>query len=130
MTEYAQARVVQITGRDASVVDTDAANDPPRVTVIQIDNDLFQVDVDDRDGDRVTCTATQPFSGTVADLGKWPRHVADGFPFGLAPNESAVVLYVLPPSAAPVVVVEFNDETGVPWSRANDEDPERVSSSA
>jgi DNA-binding beta-propeller fold protein YncE len=69
VTETWYSSVVQITGRDASVVDTDAANDPPRVTVIQIDNDLFQLDVDDRDGDRVTCTATQPFSGTVADLG-------------------------------------------------------------
>ena len=58
-------------------------------------------------------------------------HVADGFPSGLAPNQSAVVLYVLPPAAIPVVVVEFNDETGVSWSRANDEDlPQRLSSSA
>ncbi|MCX2931698.1 hypothetical protein ORI20_15560 [Mycobacterium sp. CVI_P3] len=57
-------------------------------------------------------------------------HVADGFPSGLAPNQSAVVLYVLPPAATPVVVVEFNDETGVSWSRANDEDPQRLSSSA
>ena len=41
-------------------------------------------------------------------------HVADGFPSGLAPNQSAVVLYVLPSGATPVVVMELNDETGVP----------------
>ena len=33
-------------------------------------------------------------------------HVADGFPSGLAPDESAVALYVLPAGAAPVVVME------------------------
>jgi hypothetical protein len=55
------------------------------VTVIQIDDDLFQVDVDDRDGDRVTCTATQPFSGTVKDFGNGQfrytpnKRAADGF---------------------------------------------------
>lgn len=50
-------------------------------------------------------------------------HVADEFPSGLAPNQSAVVLYVLPSGATPMVVTEFNDETGAPWSRTNDEDP-------
>lgn len=49
VTDAWHSSVVQITGRDASVVDTDAANDPPRVTIIQIDDDLFEVDVDDRD---------------------------------------------------------------------------------
>ena len=39
-------------------------------------------------------------------------HVADGFPSGVAPNDSAVVLYSLLSAATPVVVVEFNDETG------------------
>jgi hypothetical protein len=57
-------------------------------------------------------------------------HVADGFPSGLAPNQSAVVLYVLPTGATPVVVMELNDETGVRWSRTNDEDPERLNSPA
>ena len=85
VTDTWHSSVVQITGRDTSVVHTDAANDPPRVTVIQIDDDLFQVDVDDRDGDRVTCTATQPFSGTVKDFGNGQfrytpnKRAADGF---------------------------------------------------
>jgi hypothetical protein len=57
-------------------------------------------------------------------------HVADEFPSGLAPNQSAVLLYVLPLGATPVVVTEFNDEAGVPWSRTNDEDPQRLTSSA
>jgi hypothetical protein len=85
VTDTWHSSVLQITGRDKSVVDTDAANDPPRVTVKQTDDDLFQVDVDDRDGDRVTCTATQPFSGTVKDLGNGlfrytpNTRAADGF---------------------------------------------------
>ena len=53
-------------------------------------------------------------------------HVADGFPSGLAPDESAVALYVLPAGAAPVVAMEFKDEAGVWWSRTNDEEPERL----
>jgi hypothetical protein len=40
-------------------------------------------------------------------------HVDDGFPSGLAPDESAVALYVLPAGATPVVRIEFKDETGV-----------------
>lgn len=54
-------------------------------------------------------------------------HVADGFPSGLAPDESAVALYALPAGAIPLVVMEFKDETGVWWSRTNDEEPERLS---
>lgn len=53
-------------------------------------------------------------------------HVADGFPSGLAPNGSAVVLYVLPPATTPVVRIEFNDETGARWTRTNDHEPERL----
>jgi hypothetical protein len=53
-------------------------------------------------------------------------HVADGFPSGLAPNQSAVVLYVLPPATTPVVVMEFNDETGARWTRTNDDEPQRL----
>jgi hypothetical protein len=60
---------IYVAGRDTSVVHTDAANDPPRVTVIQIDDDLFQVDIDDRDGDRVTLEmanfGTPPTKGGV-----------------------------------------------------------------
>jgi len=80
------AMLKEVMTNEASIlVDTDAANDPPRVTVKQTDDDLFQVDVDDRDGDRVTCTATQPFSGTVKDLGNGlfrytpNTRAADGF---------------------------------------------------
>ncbi|OBB56760.1 hypothetical protein A5757_01470 [Mycobacterium sp. 852013-51886_SCH5428379] len=53
-------------------------------------------------------------------------HAADGFPSGLAPDESAVALYVLPPGAEPVVVIEFRDEAGTSWSRTNDGEPERL----
>jgi hypothetical protein len=61
--------VVQINRRDASVVDTDAANDPPQLTITEVDPHVFHVSVDDPDGDEVTYTATQPFCGTVRDLG-------------------------------------------------------------
>jgi hypothetical protein len=40
------------------------------------------------------------------------------------------VLYVLPSGATPVVVMELDDETGVRWSRTNDEDPQRLNLSA
>lgn len=57
-------------------------------------------------------------------------HVADGFPSGLAPDQSAIVLYVLPPGTTPSVVMKFNDEAGNGWSRTNDGDPQRLTSSA
>ena len=39
-------------------------------------------------------------------------HVADGFPSGLAPDESAVALYVLPPNTSPLVRIEFKETDG------------------
>jgi hypothetical protein len=56
-------------------------------------------------------------------------HVADGFPSGLAPDESAVALYVLPPNTSPLVRIEFKDEAGVWWARTNDEEPEHLDAS-
>jgi DNA-binding beta-propeller fold protein YncE len=61
--------IVQITARDTAVVDTDAANDPPKLTITKVGSDMFQVSADDPDDDVVTYTATQPFCGTVSDLG-------------------------------------------------------------
>jgi YVTN family beta-propeller protein len=60
---------VQITARDTVVVDTHAANDPPKLTITKVGADAFQVSADDPDDDIVTYTATQPFCGTVSDLG-------------------------------------------------------------
>jgi YVTN family beta-propeller protein len=69
VTDTWHSSVVQINRRDASVVDTDAANDPPQLTITEVDPHVFHVSVDDPDGDEVTYTATQPFCGTVRDLG-------------------------------------------------------------
>jgi hypothetical protein len=74
-------------------------------------------------GNQVAAQARPAFSDALVG------HVADGFPSGLAPNQSAVVLYVLPPATTPVVLLTFNDETGVPWSRTNDDEPRRDLSS-
>jgi YVTN family beta-propeller protein len=61
--------LVQITARDTSVVDTDVANRPPKVTITEVGYHLIQVNALDPDNDTVTYTATQPFCGTVSDLG-------------------------------------------------------------
>jgi YVTN family beta-propeller protein len=61
--------LMQITSRDTSVVDTDAANDPPMLTITKVGPDLFRVVADDPDGDDVSISAIQPFCGTVSDLG-------------------------------------------------------------
>jgi hypothetical protein len=60
---------VQITARDASVVDSDAANNPPTVTITEVGPHIFHVSADDPDGDEVTYTVAQPFCGTVSDVG-------------------------------------------------------------
>jgi DNA-binding beta-propeller fold protein YncE len=78
--------VVQITARDTSVVDTDAANTPPKVTVTEVGNHVFRVKAEDPDDDQVTCTVTQPFCGTVNDLG-------DGL-FQYTPNATAAEGFV------------------------------------
>ncbi|HEX4587202.1 MAG TPA: Ig-like domain-containing protein [Mycobacterium sp.] len=69
LTDTWHSSVVQITARDASVVDTDAANHPPKLTITEVEARTFQVSADDPDNDVVTFTATQPFCGTVSDLG-------------------------------------------------------------
>ncbi len=61
--------LMQITSRDTSVVDTDAANDPPKLTITKVGSDVFQVVADDPDGDEISVTANQPFCGTVSDVG-------------------------------------------------------------
>ena len=49
------------------VIDTDAANEPPKLTITKVGSDVFRVRVHDSDHDQVTCTATQPFCGTMSD---------------------------------------------------------------
>jgi YVTN family beta-propeller protein len=61
--------ILQITARDTSVIDTDAANKPPKLTITEVDSHVFQVGAEDPDGDDVTMSASQPFCGTVSALG-------------------------------------------------------------
>jgi len=82
LTDTWHSSVVQITARDTPVVDTDVANEPPRVCITEVDYRLYQVTADDPDGDTVTYTVTQPFCGTVSDVG-------DGL-FRYTPNARAV----------------------------------------
>lgn len=53
-------------------------------------------------------------------------HVADGFPSGLAPGQSAIVLYTVPPGTTPQVSARFHDEAATPWLRVDDDDPTRA----
>jgi YVTN family beta-propeller protein len=69
VTDTWHSSVVQITARVTCVVDTDAANDPPKLTITEVDSHLFHAKAEDPDDDQVAYTATQPFSGTVTDLG-------------------------------------------------------------
>jgi len=69
VTDTWHSSIIQITARDVLVVDTDAANDPPTLTITELETHLFQVSADDPDNDEVTVTATQPFSGTIKVLG-------------------------------------------------------------
>jgi YVTN family beta-propeller protein len=69
VTDTWHTSIVQITARDTSVIDTDAANKPPKLTITEVGSHVFQVSANDPDGDEVTVTATQPFCGTVSDLG-------------------------------------------------------------
>lgn len=50
------------------------------------------------------------------------------FPRWLRPNQHASGLYSLQPDTSPTVRIKFEDEAGEVWSRANDAEPERVSS--
>ncbi len=69
VTDTWHSSVVQINRRVASVVDTEAANNPPQLTITEVEPHVFHVSADDPDGDVVTYMATQPFCGTVRDLG-------------------------------------------------------------
>jgi YVTN family beta-propeller protein len=82
ITDTWHSSLIQISARDVSVVDTDAANQPPRLTITEVGDHVFHVSAIDPDNDAVTCTATQPFGGTVSDLG-------DGL-FQYTPNARAV----------------------------------------
>lgn len=86
VTDTWHSSVVQISARDTSVVDTDVANEPPRLTITEVGYHVFHVSTDDPDNDPVTYTATQPFCGTVSDLG-------DGL-FEYTPNARAVFGFV------------------------------------
>jgi hypothetical protein len=71
--------------------------------------------------------AEQPiFLGSRMDL--LAAHNARDFPHWLRPNQHASALYSLEPNASPTVRIKFEDEAGEVWSRANDAEPERVSS--
>lgn len=86
VTDTWHSSVLQATSRDTFVVDTDAANDPPKLTITEVGAGVIQVSADDPDGDEVTFTATQPFCGTVSDLGR-------GL-FKYTPNARATVGFV------------------------------------
>jgi len=85
-TDTWHSSLVQITARDTSVVDTDVANCPPKLTITEAGYRLIQVTAVDPDNDTVTYTATQPFCGTVSDLG-------NGL-FQYTPNALAVGGYI------------------------------------
>jgi YVTN family beta-propeller protein len=69
VTDTWHSSLVQVTARDTSVVDTDAANTPPKVTVTEVGLHVFHVKAEDPDDDQVSWSVTQPFCGTVNDLG-------------------------------------------------------------
>jgi YVTN family beta-propeller protein len=70
VTDTWHSSIVQITARDTSVIATEVANQPPTLTITEVGYRLFRVSAEDRDNDPVICTATQPFCGTVCDLGE------------------------------------------------------------
>jgi hypothetical protein len=73
--------------------------------------------------------AQQPiFLGTRMDL--LAAHNVVDFPRWLRPNQHASALYSLEPNASPTVRITFEDEAGEVWSRANEAEPERVSSTS
>ncbi|BBZ38231.1 MULTISPECIES: hypothetical protein [Mycobacterium] len=55
-------------------------------------------------------------------------HNAVNFPRWLRPNQHASALYRLESNASLNVRIQYEDETGTVWSRANDAERERVSS--
>jgi hypothetical protein len=73
--------------------------------------------------------ADQPiFLGSRMDL--LAAHNVLDFPRWLRPNQHASALYSLEPNASPDVRIKFEDEAGDVWSRANDAEPEKVSSTS
>ena len=71
--------------------------------------------------------AQQPiFLGSRMDL--LAAHNVLDFPRWLRPNQHASALYSLEPNTSPTVRIKFEDAAGEVWSRANDAEPERVSS--
>ena len=52
--------------------------------------------------------------------------MADGYPSGLAPDQQALVLNVLPAGTSPQVRVEFRDEEGLRWTRTDNGEPQRL----
>jgi hypothetical protein len=73
--------------------------------------------------------ADQPiFLGSRMDL--LAAHNALDFPHWLRPNQHASALYSLEPNTSPTVRIKFEDEAGEVWSRANDAEPERFSSTS
>ena len=85
-TDTWHSSLVQITACATSVVDTDVANEPPKLTVTEVGSRVFRVSAEDPDNDPVICAATQPFCGTVTDLG-------DGL-LRYTPNERTVEGFV------------------------------------
>jgi YVTN family beta-propeller protein len=69
LTDTWHSSLVQISARDTAVIDTAAANSPPKVTLTEVGYHLIQMTAVDPDDDTVTYTTTQPFCGTVSDLG-------------------------------------------------------------
>lgn len=57
-------------------------------------------------------------------------HNALDFPRWLRPSQHASALYLLESDASPRVRIQFEDEAGKLWSRTNDTEPERVSSTS
>jgi hypothetical protein len=57
-------------------------------------------------------------------------HSALDFPRWLRPNQHASALYSLDPNASLCVCIQFEDEAGQVWSKTNDAEPERVSSTS
>ena len=86
VTDTWHSSLVQITAHDTSVVDTDAANSPPKLTITEVDYRVYRVTAEDPDGNIVTISATQPFCGKVSDLG-------DGL-FQYTPNARAASGFV------------------------------------
>jgi hypothetical protein len=75
---------------------------------------------------RVLPTRQPAFLANRMDL--VAAHNAVDFPRWLRPNQHASALYSLEPNASPNVRIKFEDEAGEVWTRANDAEPERVSS--